>query len=611
MAFLPNLSVRFQIPIQSFDGGPKMREAILKELSINNVMKHTEYLADQLPDRYSGNVNDRKAAAYLEENLRSEGIEVSLHEFFGWVSLPLDSDLRILTPEVFDIQSIPFMNIPNTPPEGIEAELADVGPGSEEDLAGKDVRGKVIMAESSYSPPRQEKIRLATEKGAVGALIAHWGLEEPALMVRGNAKAVWGNPTPETMEKMPKIPVLGITKKDLNRLRRLVSRSPVKVRLSGQVDCGWKRLLLPVGRIIGGGDDAEEFIILGGHYDAYGNGATDNANGNGLILEVARVLHKYRNRLNRSLWICFWSGHETGTMPASTWLVDNFWDELRDRCLAYFNVDSPGMTGTGRYSLYVSPELRVFAAGIARDVLAEEPDCHILQHTGDQSFFGIGIPAISSRTMFSPEEIKKMANATLGWWNHGYPCHDTMDKVDLEMMKKNMRAVAATAYEICSKPVLPMDFTPTADEMKERLDRLNQEIGTLLKLSPLVEAARRFRSRVELLESVRRDLARQMASDGQPEPGIREKAGQINRLLIRLSRIVTPAFCSVAGRYGQDPYGLSHLKTRFPGFYYAPRLTGLDKSGDAYNLLFTECMRQRNRVADILSESIRHVDRLL
>lgn len=588
-----------------------MREAILNELSINNVMKHTEYLANELPDRYSGNLNERKAAAYLEENLTSAGIPVTVHEFSGYASLPVDSNLQVLTPEAFEIQTVPFMNIPNTPPEGIEAELVDVGPCSEEDLAGKNVSGKVIMAESSYSPPRQEKIRLATERGAVGALIAHWGIEEPPLMVRGNAKAIWGNPTPETMEKMPKIAALGITKNDLNRLRVLLSRSPVRVRLYGQVDCGWKKLLLPVGKIAGSGDDAEQFIILGGHYDAYGNGATDNANGNGLILEVARVLQKHRDRLNRSLWVCFWSGHETGTMPASTWLIDNFWDELRDQCLAYFNVDSPGMKGTQRYTIYISPELRDFASGVARNVLSEEPDCQKLQRTGDQSFFGIGIPAMNSRTMFSPEEIRKMANATLGWWNHGHPCHDTMDKVDPEMMKKNMRAVAATAYEICTRAVLPINFIPTADEMVGRLNDLNTAAGTEIKLSSLLKAAENLRLKVEELESVRRDLEKQTIPSGKLDPKLTHNIQQINGLLIRLSRTITPAFASVAGRYGQDPYGLTHLKSRFPGLYNASFLAGADKESDAHCLLLTEYMRQRNRIADCLNESLWHVDRVL
>ncbi len=582
-----------------------MRDTILKELSIDNAMQHTRYLADELPDRYSGNTNERKAAAYLEQVLESAGIPATLHEFAGYASLPVDSHLRVLIPEKRELPSIPFMNIPNTPPQGIEGDLVDVLSGGEDDLRGKEVRGKIILAESSYSPARQEKIRLATARGAAGALVAQWGLEEPRLMVRGNAKAVWGNPTPETMPQMPRIPVLGITKADLALLRQFLSRGPVRVNITARVDCGWKKLILPVGRIEGSGDEADQFIILGGHYDAWGNGATDNASGNGLVLEVARVLHKYRQRLNRGLWICFWSGHETGTMAASTWLVDRFWDELRDCCLAYFNVDSPGMKGTERYAIYLAPELAEFAAGVAREVLAEEPDVQRLARTGDQSFFGIGIPAMNSRSMFSPEEVRRMASATLGWWSHGFPCHDTTDKVDPQILAKDMRAIATTAYEICTRPVLPMNFLRMADEMVARLEELNASVGEQLRLGPLKEAAHEFRSQAQKMESARRNLEERIAQGriGIP-PDMKQPVRRMNQLLLRLSRILTQAFASVAGRYGQDPYGMTNLRTRFPGLYYAPQLSKLSPDSDEYRLILNGCLRDRNRVSDALQEAL-------
>jgi Iap family predicted aminopeptidase len=582
-----------------------VRDNILDELSIDNVMKHTRYLADELPERYSGNANELKAAAYLEEALKTAGISVTLHEFTGYTSLPVHARLQVLSPEKKEVPCIPFMNIPNTPPQGIEGELMDVRSGGEEDLQGKDLRGKIILAESSYSPARQEKIRLATGRGAAGALVAHWGLEEPRLMVRGNAKAVWGNPTPETMHQMPRIPALGITKADLSILRHLLSRGPVRVNLAAQVDCGWKRLMLPVGKIEGCGDDADQFLILGGHYDAWGNGATDNANGNGLVLEVARVLHKHRQQLNRGIWVCFWSGHEAGTMAGSSWLVDRFWDQLRDCCLAYFNVDSPGMRGTERYTIYISPELADFAAGVAKEMVAEEPDVQRLARTGDQSFFGIGIPAMNARSMFNPAEVKKMANATLGWWNHGYPCHDTMDKVDPKMMTKDMRVIAATAYEICSRPVLPMNFMRMADEMVARLEELSAPAEEQLQLGPVREAASHFRSQAQKLESIRRGLEERIAKGGTAIPsGEKKKVRRLNQLSLRLSRILTHAFASVAGRYGQDPYGMTNLKTRFPGLYYAPQLSKLTRHSDEYQLFLNGCLRDRNRISDAIQEAL-------
>jgi Iap family predicted aminopeptidase len=586
-----------------------MRDEILKELSIDNVMKHTRYLADDLPERFSGNANEQKAAAYLEQALKTAGVPVTLHEFTGYTSLPVHSRLTILSPGEKEIPSVPFMNIPNTPPQGIEGELVDVRSGGEDDLQGKDVRGKIVLAESSYSPPRQEKIRLATGRGAVGALVAHWGLEEPRLMVRGNAKAVWGNPTPETMHQMPRIPALGITKADLSILRQLMARGPVRVNLTARVDCGWKRLLLPVGKIEGSGDDADQFLILGGHYDAWGNGATDNANGNALVLEVARVLNKHRQRLNRGIWICFWSGHEAGTMAGSSWLVDRFWDELRDGCLAYFNVDSPGMKGTSRYTIQISPELADFTAGVAQELVDEQPDVHRLARTGDQSFFGIGIPGMNARSMFSPEEVRKMANATLGWWNHAYPCYDTLDKVDPKMMGKDMRVIAATAYEICTRPVLPMSFMGVADEMLARLEELNASAGEQLHLGPVREAARNFRSQAQKLETARKDLEQRTARGGiAVSAGEKHRMRRINQLSLRLSRILTHGFSSVAGRYGQDPYGMTNLKMRFPGLYYAPQLSKLNPDSDEYHLFLNGCLRDRNRISDSIQEALHRLE---
>jgi len=75
-----------------------MRDEILKELSIDNVMKHTRYLADDLPERFSGNANEQKAAAYLEQALKTAGVPVTLHEFTGYTSLPVHSRLTILSP---------------------------------------------------------------------------------------------------------------------------------------------------------------------------------------------------------------------------------------------------------------------------------------------------------------------------------------------------------------------------------------------------------------------------------------------------------------------------------------------------------------------------------
>jgi hypothetical protein len=78
----------------------------------------------------------------------------------------------------------------------------------------------------------------------------------------------------------------------------------------------------------------------------------------------------------------------------------------------------------------------------------------------------------------------------------------------------------------------------------------------------------------------------------------------MNHLLLRLSRILTPAFASVSGRYGQDPYGMINLRSRFPGLYYAPQLSKLSPDSDEYHLILNGCLRDRNRVSDALQDAL-------
>jgi hypothetical protein len=172
-------------------------------------------------------------------------------------------------------------------------------------------------------------------------------------------------------------------------------------------------------------------------------------------------------------------------------------------------------------------------------------------------------------------------------------------------MAKDMRAIAATAYEICTRPVLPMNFLRMAEEMVARMEELNATAGEQLRLAPLTEAARKFRSRAEELESVRRDLEGRIPKGGKAIPSdVKQQVRRMNQLLLRLSRILTHAFASVAGRYGQDPYGMTNLKTRFPGLYYASQLSKLRPDTDEYHLFLNGCLRDRNRVSDSFQEAL-------
>lgn len=71
------------------------------------------------------------------------------------------------------------------------------------------------------------------------------------------------------------------------------------------------RSSMPVATIPG---KSESFVLLSGHYDSWYEGMTDNGAANVLMLETARALEKFKDRLNRTVVIAWWSGHSDGRL---------------------------------------------------------------------------------------------------------------------------------------------------------------------------------------------------------------------------------------------------------------------------------------------------------
>ena len=77
----------------------------------------------------------------------------------------------------------------------------------------------------------------------------------------------------------------------------------------------------------------------------------------------------------------------------------------------------------------------------------------------------------------------------------------------------------------------------------------------------------------------------------------------------RLSRLLVPLQSTAIGTYGQDPYGYTPQGTMIPCLYDVPQLPKL-ADGEARWMLETKLVRDRNRVADALSDSIAIIDDL-
>lgn len=577
---------------------------VVSQVSADNVRDHIEKITTGIPSRLAGSANGKRMAEYSRDALAASGVDATVYEMPGLVSFPERGELRVLAPTEFAIEANTLGHSVPTLPDGITGELIDVASGAVADYGGRDATGKITMSELSYHPARHEKQRIAGMLGSIGCVMMNWGHPENTAVPFGSVKPVWGNPTPETYKtEMATLPCIGIARTAGLKLREMAKAGPVRVWLRANVENGWRPVQITIGEVKGATDD---FVVVGGHQDSWpGPQATDNAAGNACIMELARVFSQHRDKLRRGLVCGFWTGHETGTMVGSSWFVERNWDRLRDHAVAYLQIDQPACAGTSRWSAASNVELKSFHQAVEQRILGNRPAAwRRAVKNGDASFFGLGIPMLAAQGAFTEEELKATALANLGWWHHSI--ENTIDKLDFEFMAHHLRVYAAYLWELCTAIVLPFEYVSVADQFVERLGQLTPS-SDAIGLSTATDRARAFKEAAARLDSEAEVWRQRYAAGGTSDEGA---ANILNACMKRLSRSLVPLASTAKGTYGHDPYGYTPQGTMIPSLYDAQRYAEM-ADGEERWMLETQLVRDRNRVADCLSDAVTMIDQTL
>jgi aminopeptidase S len=93
---------------------------------------------------------------------------------------------------------------------------------------------------------------------------------------------------------------------------------------------------------VAGSSGARREIIVAAHLDAYGNspGASDNASGLGVLVELARHFKTMEGRLNRRIKFVAFGAEELGVLGSRAYVLKHA-EELRD-CALHLNIDDIG-----------------------------------------------------------------------------------------------------------------------------------------------------------------------------------------------------------------------------------------------------------------------------
>jgi N-acetylated-alpha-linked acidic dipeptidase len=590
------------------DGKEKeLEKRVLAEYSQDAVRSHLEYLTVQ--PRRPGTETELRAANYIKGKLEEYGIDGEIYEFDAYVGQDGEAKLDILSPVQKSFPCVPRSFTAPTPPAGIEGELISLGKGLEEDYQGVDVRGKIVLiSPGGLAADRMPASQRAEEKGAIAQIHIATGKTRDIHM--GQIRNAWGNPTPDTMNNIPQTPLISICNEDGRQLAALTREAPVVVRLNTDAWRGYTRVRQPIGTLKGV-KEPEKFVLFGGHYCSWYKGATDNAAANSLMLEMARIFAKHRKDLARSIKFAWWTCHEQGTYAGSTWFVDNFWEDVRENAVAYFVVDGLGRGDAPGFVARTiearnSEDIRKFNEMVIKEMFGLEVKSERPKRSGDQSFWGMGLPSVFGNPVFKAEQTGAKNGGEV-WYSH--TVEDTIDKVDLEhMFQIPFKVTAVSILRLCNNPVLPFEFVTMAEAYGRRLNDLQQGNSGVLDLTPLITQFEAFKKRAESLNmGIEKNL---VTFEGKgTDKNFEKKFKEINACLMGISQILMPLLWSKSGKYGQDAIGTDFKP--IPTLQPLEKLNLLGINSNEYRAWCTSLLRERNKISDALNLANGILDRTL
>jgi hypothetical protein len=200
-------------------------------------------------------------------------------------------------------------------------------------------------------------------------------------------------------------PMVALTPEHYNRIARLLDHK-VPVKLEFDIEARFVDDRMDSLNVIGeieGGRKRQEVVMIGAHLDSWhgGTGATDNAAGSAVMIEVMRILKTLNLRLDRSVRLALWGGEEQGILGSRAYVAEHF--AAREnmvlkpdhaRLSGYFNVDNGSGKIRGVYLQGNDAMRPVFEAWLKpfEDLGARTISIRNTGGTDHLSFDAVGLP---------------------------------------------------------------------------------------------------------------------------------------------------------------------------------------------------------------------------
>lgn len=443
-------------PTVSFAQGDVVKKIIEIGKTDNQTMQHLDVLCNRFGGRLIGSDAYENAAEWTASKFRDWGMQVEMDEagtlpvgfnrgpWFGHLLGENGMDLHFATPSYTSgtkgVQTGPVLAEPKTQEEfdrmkgslkGAWVLITGKSDGWPIDFSEKaNAHRDSLIAENVEINRKNHEIE--TDNGKTGIKTQPIPLkDEPALFYKLMKNAgILGiiqsaavpirvlydrkNIDSMTFETLPTIPDIKLDEHQFAIIEQMAKERRnffLEFDIRNHFKMGPVKYYNVIG-IIPGTKYPDEYVIMGGHLDAYdvGTGGIDDGSGATPAMEAARLIMKAGGKPKRTILVCMWAGEEFGLLGSKSWVERN-----REKLPKISNMFNRDGGPTVANSLSVSEAMWEDMEKICEPLNGINPDFPFTmkkreprprpkgaQHTDSGSFTVEGIPGMT----FGTEDTK-------------------------------------------------------------------------------------------------------------------------------------------------------------------------------------------------------------
>ena len=420
-----------------------------------------ETLSDNIGGRITGSPESKATADLILRTLKEAGFGNAHFEEYtinpGWQHGPATG--AVITPVKRDLYVASYGWAPGTPGP-VELPVADIGASGDGHSPLPDrVHGAAVLVDlgsnglsTNYVATRHLLAQQLASSGAAAMFIVS---DKPDRMLYTSAFLIY--------PRGP-LPIVSIAKEDAAFLRRLLNKSPVKIRLD--IQNSFSNGPVPERNVIADlvGRDPSEMVLLTAHFDSWdpAQGANDNGGEVATILEAARILRALKIQPRHTIRFVFFSGEEQSDLGSRAYVAQH--KRELDKIRAVFNTDSGIETPLG-FKVYGRTDLEAGTrklisplAPLGVDRVFTDADFD----SDEESFMVVGVPAYS------------LAVEPGDYYARHHTIIDTFERIDPRMLSLHTAVLAGVGYTFANADDRPGPrLTPV--EVKQLLQRTGLE----------------------------------------------------------------------------------------------------------------------------------------